>query len=41
MTAFANMSKLGSAEKEKMRNSLLEYYKLNTLAMVRVFGKLK
>ena len=41
MSAFANMSKLGDDEKEKMRNSLLEYCKLDTLAMVRVLGKLK
>lgn len=41
MNAYANMSKLQSAEKEKMRNSLLQYCKLDTLAMVRVLGKLK
>jgi hypothetical protein len=41
MNAFANMSKLGADEKKKMRNSLLEYCKLDTLAMVRVLGKLK
>ncbi|WP_415250984.1 DUF2779 domain-containing protein [Sulfurimonas sp.] len=41
MNAFANMSKLGEVEKEQMRNSLLEYCKLDTLAMVRVLGKLK
>jgi len=41
MSAFANMSKLDADEKQKMRNSLLEYCKLDTLAMVRVLGKLK
>jgi hypothetical protein len=41
MSAFASMSKMSSSEKEKMRHSLLEYCKLDTLAMVRVFGKLK
>ncbi|MCK4974643.1 MAG: DUF2779 domain-containing protein, partial [Sulfurimonas sp.] len=41
MNAFANMSKLGDDEKQKMRNSLLEYCKLDTLAMVRVLGRLK
>lgn len=41
MSAFAGMSKLGSAEKEKLRNSLLEYCKLDTLAMVKVLRKLK
>jgi len=32
MNAFANLSKLNDTEKEKMRNSLLEYCKLDTLA---------
>ena len=41
MNAFANMSKFGEVEKQRMRNSLLEYCKLDTLAMVRVLGKLK
>jgi len=41
MSAFANMSKLEEGEKEKLRNSLLEYCKLDTLAMVRVLEKLK
>ena len=41
MNAFANLSKLGEVEKQKMRNSLLEYCKLDTLAMVRVLNKLK
>ena len=33
MNAFANLSKLNDTEKEKIRNSLLEYCKLDTLAM--------
>ncbi len=41
MSAFANMSKLDSAEKEKMREALLAYCKLDTLAMVRVLEKLR
>jgi len=41
MSAFAHMSKLDSVEKEKMRESLLEYCKLDTLAMVRILNKLK
>jgi hypothetical protein len=41
MNAFANMSKLDDKEKEKMRDALLAYCKLDTLAMVRVLGKLK
>jgi len=41
MNAFANMSKLEEGEKEKLRNSLLEYCKLDTLAMVEVLKKLK
>ena len=41
MSAFASMSKMNNEEKEKMRHSLLEYCKLDTLAMVRVLGKLK
>lgn len=41
MNAFANMSKLDDTEKEKMRNALSEYCKLDTLAMVRVFEKLR
>ncbi len=41
MSAFANMSKLEEDEKEKLRNSLLEYCRLDTLAMVRVLGKLR
>ncbi len=41
MSAFANMSKLDSVEKEKMREALLAYCKLDTLAMVRVLEKLR
>ena len=41
MSAFAHMSKLNSVEKEKMREALLAYCKLDTLAMVRVLNKLK
>lgn len=41
MSAFANMSKLEDVEKEKMRNALLEYCRLDTLAMVRVLEKLR
>jgi hypothetical protein len=41
MSAFANMSKLNSVEKAKMREALLAYCKLDTLAMVRVLEKLR
>lgn len=41
MSAFANMSKLDADAKQMMRKALLEYCKLDTLAMVRVLGKLK
>ncbi|MFA7084245.1 MAG: DUF2779 domain-containing protein [Arcobacteraceae bacterium] len=41
MNAFANMGKLEDVEKQKMRNSLLEYCKLDTLAMVKILEKLK
>lgn len=41
MNAFANLSKLREEEKEKMRTSLLEYCKLDTLAMVKILNKLK
>jgi hypothetical protein len=41
MNAFVNMSKLSDTEKQKMRNSLLKYYKLDTLAMVKVLNILK
>ncbi len=41
MNAFVNMSKLSDTEKQKIRNALLEYCKLDTLAMVKVLEKLK
>jgi hypothetical protein len=41
MNAFANLSKLREEEKEKMRTSLLEYCKLDTLAMVKILEVLK
>ncbi len=41
MNAFANMSKMGKEEKQKMRTSLIEYCKLDTLAMVKILEKLK
>ena len=41
MNAFANMSKLSDTEKQKIRNALLEYCKLDTLAMVKVLEILK
>jgi hypothetical protein len=41
MNAFANLSKLTEEDKQKMRSSLLEYCKLDTLAMVKVLEKLK
>ncbi len=41
MNAFANMSKMEEGEKQKMRNSLIEYCKLDTLAMVKILEKLK
>jgi hypothetical protein len=41
MNAFANLSKLQKQEKQKMRTSLLEYCKLDTLAMVKIFEVLK
>ncbi len=41
MNAFANLSKLNEEEKQKMRTSLLEYCKLDTLAMVKILDVLK
>ena len=41
MNAFAFLSKLREEDKEKMRTSLLEYCKLDTLAMVKILNKLK
>jgi hypothetical protein len=41
MNTFANLSKLDEVSKQKMRTSLLEYCKLDTLAMVKILKKLK
>ena len=41
MNAFANMSKMQENEKQEMRTSLIEYCKLDTLAMVKILEKLK
>ena len=41
MNAFANMSKMEEGEKQKMRTSLIEYCKLDTLAMVKILEELK
>jgi hypothetical protein len=41
MNAFASMSKLEEGEKVKLRIALLEYCKLDTLAMVKVLERLK
>jgi hypothetical protein len=41
MNAFANLSKLDEEEKQKMRTSLLEYCKLDTLAMVKILEKIR
>ena len=41
MQAYANMTKMDDAEKEKYRESLLRYCELDTLAMVKVLNKLK
>ncbi len=41
MQAFANLSKMDSETKEKYRKALLEYCKLDTLAMVKVLEKLQ
>ena len=41
MNAFANLNKLDEVNKEKMKTSLLEYCKLDTLAMVKILNKLK
>ena len=41
MNAFAIMDKMDAEKKEKMRKALLEYCKLDTLAMVRVLNKLR
>ncbi|RXK14554.1 phosphomethylpyrimidine kinase [Halarcobacter mediterraneus] len=41
MNAFTNLSKLDEVSKEKMRTSLLEYCKLDTLAMVKILEVLR
>jgi hypothetical protein len=41
MTIGEMNTKLDDTEKLKMRNSLLEYCKLDTLAMVKILDKLK
>ena len=41
MSAFANLEKLDNKERVKMREALLAYCKLDTLAMVRVLEKLR
>ena len=41
MNAFANMSKKEESEKSKIRAALIEYCKLDTLAMVKILKKLK
>ena len=41
MNAYSNMSSLSKDEQEKLRNSLLEYCKLDTYAMVKIYERLK
>ncbi len=41
MNAFAKLSSLDENEKQKLRNSLLEYCKLDTLAMVKILERLR
>ena len=41
MNAFASLGSLNDEEKQKLRKSLLEYCKLDTLAMVKVLEILK
>ncbi|MCI0501294.1 MAG: DUF2779 domain-containing protein, partial [Epsilonproteobacteria bacterium] len=41
MSAFANMGKMSQDEQKAYRDALLEYCKLDTLAMVKVLEKLK
>ncbi|XPV70190.1 MAG: hypothetical protein ACNI25_06335 [Halarcobacter sp.] len=41
MNAFANLPKLDEVSKEKLRSALLEYCKLDTLAMVKILNKLE
>ena len=41
MTIFANLEKYPKEEQERIRKGLLEYCKLDTLAMVKIWKKLK
>ena len=41
MSTFANLDKYPKDEQEKIRKGLLEYCKLDTLAMVKIWEKLK
>ena len=41
MTIFANLEKCPKEEQERIRKGLLEYCKLDTLAMVKIWEKLK
>ncbi|PCI27252.1 MAG: phosphomethylpyrimidine kinase, partial [SAR324 cluster bacterium] len=41
MNAFPKLSSMNPEEKEETRRALLEYCKLDTLAMVKVLEKLK
>ena len=41
MNAFAQMAFMGEVEKEAMREALLKYCELDTLAMVKVLKKLR
>jgi hypothetical protein len=42
METFANLSKIDDVKlKQRYRDSLLEYCKLDTLAMVKILNKLK
>ena len=41
MNTFANLGKLSKEEQERVRKNLLEYCKLDTYAMVKIWDKLK
>ena len=41
MSAFANMGKLSTKDREKLRHNLLKYCELDTYAMVKIWKKLK
>ena len=41
MSAFANMGKLLTKDREKLRHNLLKYCELDTYAMVKIWKKLK